>query len=153
MYRRNIALHLNVSLILILLCALSVNPCYCEEIGFDPWNFNHPVRKDALLTYHGAPSFPAALLIGTLRIFSEYISPVDGERCQMYPTCVAYARQAIGKHGFLMGWMMTVDRLLHESDETDFASVIKAGDRYRYHDPVENNDFWWYSGTSLTIEK
>jgi len=80
---------------------------------------------------------------GLLRFFQEYISPVDGDRCPSYPTCSQYAQEAVRKHGALIGLVMTFDRLIHESDETRRAPLIRAGDSYRYYDPVENNDFWW----------
>ena len=40
---------------------------------------------------------------------------------------------------------MTADRMIHELDEQGLAPLIKVGNRYRYSDPVENNDFWWHS--------
>ncbi len=39
---------------------------------------------------------------------------------------------------------MTADRLMHEIDEKEYAFQIKVGNRYRFEDPVSNNDFWWY---------
>ena len=62
----------------------------------------------------------------------------------MYPTCSQYSVQAIHEHGPLIGIVMTADRLIHEADERDYAFTIKVGNRYRYADPLENNDFWWY---------
>ena len=78
-----------------------------------------------------------------VRIFQEYISPVDGDRCPCYPTCSQYSVEAVRKHGVLIGIMMTFDRLIHESNEIRQAPLVKIYDAYRYYDPVENNDFWW----------
>jgi hypothetical protein len=39
---------------------------------------------------------------------------------------------------------MTCDRLFHEADEMEQAPLIWVHDRYRFYDPLENNDFWWY---------
>jgi hypothetical protein len=80
---------------------------------------------------------------GLFRFFQEYISPVDGDRCPSYPTCSQYAQEAIRKHGVLIGLVMTFDRLIHESDETRRAPLIRVHESYRVYDPVENNDFWW----------
>ena len=80
---------------------------------------------------------------GFFRFYQKYISPVDGDRCPSYPTCSQYGREAVRKHGVLMGLMMTYDRLIHESDEIRRAPLMRVGDVYRYYDPVENNDFWW----------
>ena len=61
----------------------------------------------------------------------------------MYPTCSAYAMDALNKHGPLIGTMMTVDRLLHDSGPQDQKQLIRVGNRLRFYDPVENNDFWF----------
>lgn len=87
---------------------------------------------------------PAALLKGGLTVFSRYISPIDGDRCNMYPTCSAYSREAIEKHGFGGGLLLTVDRLIHESNEIDRAPRIVKWGQLRFLDPVSNNDFWWH---------
>jgi len=90
-----------------------------------------------------SPFFPGYLLIQGVEIFSKYISPVDGDRCSMYPTCAAYSFQVIKKHGFFIGFMMTAGRLIHENNEMDYAPLIKVGNKYRFYDPISNNDFWW----------
>ena len=77
--------------------------------------------------------------------FSEHISAVDGDRCPSSPTCSSYSAQAFRKHGFFMGWLMTVDRLIHEGDEASISPVVKRNGLGKTFDPVENNDFWWYS--------
>ena len=81
-----------------------------------------------------------------LSLYKNHISPVDGIRCPSYPSCSSYAEQAFKKHGFVMGWVMTVDRLIHEGNEETFVSpfVVVDGEE-KIFDPVENNDFWWYS--------
>ncbi len=79
-----------------------------------------------------------------ISFYKNHISPVDGDRCPSYPTCASYAEQAFRKHGFIMGWIMTVDRLIHEgSEETSVSPVVKIDGEEKIFDPVENNDFWW----------
>ncbi len=122
-------------------------PCYGgNNDSFTPWNFNNPAREEKITA---SPSFPAYLLIQGVEIFSKYISPVDGDRCQMHPTCAAYSLQVIKKHGFFIGLMMTAGRIIHENNETDYAPLIKVRNKYRFYDPVSNNDFWWYSINNL----
>lgn len=98
-------------------------------------------------TTDAKPAVPAAAhdtspLDWGVRFFQNYISPVDGPRCPMYPTCSAYARQALAKHGPWLGTMLTVDRLIHENEPQEWQHVIRVGDHDRYHDPLSNNDFW-----------
>jgi putative membrane protein insertion efficiency factor len=79
-----------------------------------------------------------------VRFYRKVISPVDSNRCAMTPTCSSYSVSAIKKHGALMGWIMTCDRLLRcGRDEVRLSKKSGiSGRRYSY-DPVENNDFWW----------
>ena len=86
----------------------------------------------------------AAPFLVLIKGFQRYISPVDGDRCNMYPSCSTYGLHAFRKHGVLKGLVLTADRLLHEYDEGAFAPrIIKSG-KLRYYDPVEYNDFWWH---------
>ena len=80
-----------------------------------------------------------------LSIFRDHISAVDGDRCPSVPTCSSYGVQAFEKHGFFIGWMMTVDRLMHEGKEEQTVSPLIFSDgKWKIYDPVKNNDFWWY---------
>lgn len=80
----------------------------------------------------------------TVGLYKRHISPVDGDRCPMYPSCSQYSLQAFRKHGLFMGWMMTCDRLLRcGRDELTIAPTIDINGRSRCYDPVEDNDFWW----------
>jgi hypothetical protein len=77
--------------------------------------------------------------------YRETVSRVDGDRCPSEPSCSEYSLQAFRKHGFLIGWVMTVDRLIHEgSEETKVSPVVFSQGKKKIYDPVENNDFWWY---------
>ena len=91
----------------------------------------------------GASGFNPAQWL--LSMYKNHISPVNGDRCPSYPSCSLYAEQAMEKHGFFMGWMMTVDRLIHEGkEETAVSPYIHSDGEDLILDPVENNDFWWH---------
>lgn len=76
--------------------------------------------------------------------YKKVISPVDGDRCPSLPTCSAYSAEAFKKHGFFIGWMMTVDRLIHEGpEEAKISPTFYHGGKWKVLDPVQNNDFWW----------
>lgn len=80
-----------------------------------------------------------------LNFYGKHISPVDGERCPMYPGCSAYAAQAVKKHGFFMGWIMACDRLIRcGRDETHISPAIIKNKARLTLDPLSANDFWWY---------
>ncbi|NTV80814.1 MAG: membrane protein insertion efficiency factor YidD [Candidatus Aminicenantes bacterium] len=52
----------------------------------------------------------AALFL--IRVYQLTLSPLLGNRCRYHPTCSAYAREAIAKHGFFRGTSLGVRRLL-----------------------------------------
>lgn len=134
-----------------LVLAAAVPPVHSQSWG--PWSASSdaPALQDQ--TDRDIPSTVRASshehsIAGTpfiwmMKGYQQYISPVDGDRCPMYPTCSQYSIEAIRKHGPVLGIIMTVDRLMHEADEREFAPVKKIGNRYRFLDPVAQNDFWW----------
>ncbi|MEA1935748.1 MAG: membrane protein insertion efficiency factor YidD [Thermodesulfobacteriota bacterium] len=138
----------NFQIIIILMVLISLSaPCYGgNSDSFVPWNFNNPGPEEKIGT---SPSFSGHLLMQGVKIFSKYISRVDGDRCPMHPTCSAYSLQVIKKHGFFIGFMMTAGRLIHESNEMDYAPLVQVGDRCKFYDPVSDNDFWWYNSNNL----
>ncbi|MEW6669857.1 MAG: membrane protein insertion efficiency factor YidD [Thermodesulfobacteriota bacterium] len=78
-------------------------------------------------------------------LFRDHLSAVDSDRCPSYPTCSSYSVEAFRKHGFVMGWLMTVDRLIHEGrEETAVSPLIYSEGQWKIYDPVQNNDFWWH---------
>ena len=84
--------------------------------------------------------------LGTLfvRLYREYISPIDGSDCPMYPSCSQYSIASFEKHGFLIGWMMTWDRLYRcGRDELKLSPWILKDGESKCYDPVESNDFWF----------
>ncbi len=80
-----------------------------------------------------------------INLYQNYISPVDGQRCRMYPSCSEYSKRAFHKHGVLKGWILTSDRLLRcgRDEMTVSSQTVKNGSKY-CDDSIENNDFWWY---------
>jgi putative membrane protein insertion efficiency factor len=92
-------------------------------------------------------------LVWGVRLFQRFISSVDGARCSMYPTCSHYSLLAFKKHGPIMGYIMTTDRLIHESDEPRFVPRIEKHGIIRFYDPLENNDFWWSDSNSPDREE
>jgi putative component of membrane protein insertase Oxa1/YidC/SpoIIIJ protein YidD len=76
--------------------------------------------------------------------FQRLISPVDGDRCMMLPSCSAYAEDAIVTHGLFWGWIMTCDRLMRcGRDELTQSDIVMIDGQSYCVDPRENNDFWW----------
>ncbi|RIJ77233.1 membrane protein insertion efficiency factor YidD [Nakamurella silvestris] len=57
------------------------------------------------------PSWPARVLLLPIRGYQRFISPALPPTCRFYPTCSAYAVQAITEHGALRGFWLALRRL------------------------------------------
>ena len=51
------------------------------------------------------------LLVGLLTVYRRFVSPLLGPRCRFYPSCSAYALEAVQLHGALRGSWLAVCRL------------------------------------------
>ncbi|MDP9393389.1 MAG: membrane protein insertion efficiency factor YidD [Actinomycetota bacterium] len=52
------------------------------------------------------------LLIGLVRAYQLFVSPLLGPRCRFYPSCSRYAIGALATHGASRGSWLTLRRLL-----------------------------------------
>ena len=57
-------------------------------------------------------SIAARMLIAAVRLYRRTLSPMLPECCRFWPTCSSYAIEALQKHGFCKGLVLTVWRLL-----------------------------------------
>ena len=123
----------NILLGTTLLLAISFATAHAS--GWGPWEVPQKSTKR-----HEADKPPLQVAV---KLFQKYISPVDGPRCPMYPTCSAYSLQAMRKHGPVIGVFQTVDRLYREGDsEHEHNQSINKWGYIRFSDPLEQNDFW-----------
>jgi putative membrane protein insertion efficiency factor len=54
----------------------------------------------------------ARVLTLLVRGYQVVLSPLFGPRCRFYPSCSAYAVEAIGTHGAIRGTWLAIRRLL-----------------------------------------
>jgi len=52
------------------------------------------------------------LLIGLLRVYRVFISPLYGQVCRYHPSCSTYALEAVTVHGSLRGSWLALRRLV-----------------------------------------
>jgi putative membrane protein insertion efficiency factor len=76
-----------------------------------------------------------------IRFFQIFISPADGDRCPMSPSCSQYAMEAIRTYGPWRGLILASDRLLRCGREDDYPLIHKQG-VFRYYDPLGENVIW-----------
>lgn len=81
-----------------------------------------------------------------IRLYQRVISPIDSGRCHMSPSCSSYSLDAFERHGLLVGWVMTCDRLIRcGGDEFAVSGSRELNGKHYCNDTVDNNDFWWYT--------
>lgn len=66
------------------------------------------MRKLGTIIRRGA----IAALIGPIRFYQRYISPLTPPACRFTPTCSQYAVEAIRKHGPVKGLLLAIWRIL-----------------------------------------
>ncbi|WP_084631331.1 membrane protein insertion efficiency factor YidD [Ferrimonas senticii] len=52
------------------------------------------------------------ILIGFVRCYQRWISPLLGPNCRFSPTCSQYSVEAISRHGVLYGCWLTIARII-----------------------------------------
>ncbi len=94
------------------------------------------------------PDFPMRFYQGPL----NHLAAVRRGQCPMHPTCSKYCSQALARHGLILGWIMTTDRLVRcGRDEMKSALRVWVDGNWKFYDPVEYNDFWWYGSVDSDI--
>jgi putative membrane protein insertion efficiency factor len=77
----------------------------------------------------GAPA--RGMVLGLLRGYRALIGPLLGQRCRFYPSCSAYAMEAVHRHGAAKGLVLAAWRLVR-------CSPLSAGGP----DPVPERGMW-----------
>ncbi|MDU0347976.1 membrane protein insertion efficiency factor YidD [Actinomyces sp. MRS3W] len=89
-------------------------------------------------TENGQVTAAARLALALIRFYQQRISPAFPRRCRYYPTCSAYAVEAIRVHGALKGVLLAAWRLLRCNPfaRGGVDHVPDVG-RWRYHLPPD----------------
>ncbi len=53
----------------------------------------------------------STLLIGIIRLYKRWLSPMLPNSCRFQPTCSSYAIEALQRHGALRGSVMAIKRI------------------------------------------
>ena len=53
-----------------------------------------------------------AILVTLIRGYARFLSPFLGAHCRFYPTCSAYAEEAVRRHGAARGSWLALRRIL-----------------------------------------
>ncbi|GAB4087285.1 hypothetical protein GCM10028784_39150 [Myceligenerans cantabricum] len=83
---------------------------------------------------------PVIVLVGMIRVYQAFISPMSGPTCKYYPSCSRYAVIALRRHGALRGLGLALWRLLRCNPWSlgGVDDVPPARDRRRAHAPQDD---------------
>ena len=86
------------------------------SFGDQPWGKDADLCAPRRVETAKKEPGPVAWIADKLILFHQkVISPADGPRSHYVPSSSQYTREAIQKHGFLVGWVMGCDRLMREN--------------------------------------
>ena len=86
-----------------------------------------------------ASSAAAFVLLLPLRAYSRFISPMLPARCKYYPTCSAYAEQAVRELGVVRGTIVAAWRLAR-CNPWSHGGVDELADRRLFRDAAAESD-------------
>ena len=89
----------------------------------------------------------SALLIAPIRLYQRWISPAIAPRCRYYPTCSAYAVEAIRELGPIRGLILAVWRLLR-CNPFSHGGVDELSDRRLFRGTLTRSERARRSGTT-----
>jgi putative membrane protein insertion efficiency factor len=69
------------------------------------------MRAEIVMVLRRLLRLPAATVVLLLRVWQLVVSPLYGPTCRFYPSCSAYALEAVDRHGLLRGGWLAVRRL------------------------------------------
>jgi putative membrane protein insertion efficiency factor len=53
----------------------------------------------------------SGLLLRLIAAYRRFVSPLLGQRCRFYPSCSAYAQEAVARHGAARGGWLALRRI------------------------------------------
>lgn len=142
--KKSIRLYFFCTVLLIIIIVIMSDFAYSENSLRAPQNSFQTIPEVQSGNNECSPSIFNKILSAPIIFYQKFMAPYWGHRCSHHPSCSRYSLLAIKKHGAIIGFVMTFDRLQHESNEAKYSPLIKINSETKVYDPVENNDFWWY---------
>jgi len=95
------------------------------------------VSRDFAAPLRAAGNDISVIASAAFLLYKEFISSQDNPSCVFSPSCSEYAVEAFHKHGFVVGWLKTFDRLSRCHGLVNPAHYRFDTEKMRYEDPVD----------------
>ena len=104
----------------------------------DEWGGEENNDRELYLSHGEDPKVGADFLIAN---YQKYLRRPQGPSCcgcPFWPSCSVYGRQAFQRYGWLVGFSLTMDRLLVRENpgRNDYYGTVCAGGQEKLYDPV-----------------
>lgn len=104
-----------------LLAGLSLNHLRCQDM------MRGPSKQELRDDLHQDTTRDSWLL----SLYRKYISPIDGDRCPMAPSCSHYTKEVFSQHGYILGFILTTERLTRcGNDLWKYRRIVHNGREY-----------------------
>jgi putative component of membrane protein insertase Oxa1/YidC/SpoIIIJ protein YidD len=131
-------------LILLYMCVIlaAVN---ARALPIETNNMKAPVIRAGETEKTSPDDYLSNTFLFIVTAYQRSLNPVVSRGCPSYPSCSQYMRNAVQTLGVPMGIIVGLGRMLHESGEIHYGTVIQTDSGYRLYDTLQNNTFWWKS--------
>lgn len=100
------------------------------------YTFDNPEKGQSCYMQEGSATYETNPFTCFIKLYQRFLSPVNGNKCPMLPSCSRFALDALNERGGV-GLIMTFDRLLRcGRDLADYPLIFSNGNVY-YYDPVK----------------
>lgn len=138
---------IRLSITMFLFVFLLSAKAFCEENHAKPWSISSkdPVLEDKTTVSTANPyiakSSPGVMFMWIIDFYK--ITSSSGQSCTFFPTCSAYTKEAIAKHGFILGLIMGAERIMRYHNDPKHYDLIEVGGSFKLDDQLKYNNFWF----------
>lgn len=131
---------MNRAVLTLLMAIVAASACAQSNMkGPEEWHNKHTRHAPQKTT-----AYTKTMASWGLDLYQSILRRYIASDCPMTPSCSAYSRQAVEKHGAILGTLLTADRLIHEKTEGPRVKKIWIRQRgWCSLDPVERHTAWW----------
>lgn len=125
-------------LILVIIPSVACGGGYLESehhIDWAPWDFSVNTEHPESRAQPDVEGPGCALASSMLYLYKAFISPADGSRCPMHPSCSDFTHKAITSKGLIIGVVISCDRLMSCGCDLDKYRIVNINGVYRFDDP------------------
>jgi putative component of membrane protein insertase Oxa1/YidC/SpoIIIJ protein YidD len=135
-------------LLVVFFLTIPVRYSFSQDDHLVPWSVtkNSPVIEEEVKKDKSDPyalkASPYISIFWHMKLMKLTYSKSEGT-CTFIPPCSEYTKQAILKHGLLIGLVMGFERIMRYHSDYATYDLVKTKSGYKFFDTLGMNDFWF----------